>query len=214
MVRTIGMLGGMSWESTIEYYRIANELVRERLGGFHSAPILLDSVDFAEIEALQASGEWARAGEILAEHARALEKTGAEVLILCTNTMHKVIDAVDDAVSIPVLHIADATGAVIRKRGLSQVGLLGTRFTMEQDFYRNRLETYGIQVAVPTASDQEIIHRTALKESFWAAPRSNCLFLMLTVRCLSFRQPVFMWRPPSRQRYRSGSGTEGAATRA
>lgn len=158
------MLGGMSWESTIEYYRLANELVRERLGGFHSAPILLDSVDFAEIEALQASGQWTHAGEILAEHARALEQAGADVLLLCTNTMHKVIGAVEEAVSIPVLHIADATAAVIAQTGMTRVALLGTAFTMEQDFYPDRLATFGIQVTVPTASDREIVHRIIYDE--------------------------------------------------
>lgn len=163
-MRTIGMLGGMSWESTAEYYRLANELVRARLGGFHSAPILLDSVDFAEIEVLQSRDEWVQAGELLARHARALESAGAGLIVLCTNTMHKVIGAIEAAVSVPVVHIADATGVAIRRAGLSRVALLGTAFTMEQEFYRNRLKTQGIQVTVPGASDREIVHRIIYEE--------------------------------------------------
>jgi aspartate racemase len=163
-VRTIGMLGGMSWESTLEYYRLANELVRERLGGFHSAPILLDSVDFAEVEVLQSTGEWSRAGQLLASHARTLEDAGAEVLVLCTNTMHSVIEHIEEAVGIPVVHIVDATARVIRESGARHVALLGTAFTMEADFYRERLATYGIDVVVPQASDRKIVHRVIYEE--------------------------------------------------
>lgn len=154
----------MSWESTAEYYRIANQLVRERLGGVHSAKILLDSVDFAEVEALQASGDWDRAGRLLAERARVLAAAGADVLVLCTNTMHKVIDAVDAAVDILVLHIADATAAAIGSAGLHRVGLLGTVFTVEQDFYRARVAAHGLDVLVPDAADRELVHRVIYQE--------------------------------------------------
>jgi aspartate racemase len=135
-MKTIGLLGGMSWESTLTYYRRINELVRQRLGGLHSARIVLNSVDFAEIEELQRCGQWDAAGSLLAAAARAVEDAGADFLLLCTNTMHKVAPAIEAAVSIPLLHIADPTAAAIRQAGLSTVGLLGTRFTMEQDFYR------------------------------------------------------------------------------
>jgi aspartate racemase len=135
----IGMLGGMSWESTIEYYRLANELVRDRLGGLHSARLVLTSLDFAEIEQLQVAGEWARAGQILAAEAARLEAAGADLLVLCTNTMHKVADEVQAAVSIPLLHLADTTAAAVRAAGMTTIGLLATGFTMEQDFYRDRL---------------------------------------------------------------------------
>jgi aspartate racemase len=132
--RVIGMLGGMSWESSAEYYRLANELVRERLGGLHSARLVLASVDFAEIEQLQGTGRWDAAGELLAGLARQLEAAGADLLVLCTNTMHKVADQVEAAVTIPLVHLADATAAAVRRAGLTTVGLLGTAFTMEQDF--------------------------------------------------------------------------------
>ena len=154
----------MSWESTAEYYRLANQLVAERLGGVHSAKVLLDSVDFAEIEELQASGQWDRAGEILAAKALALEVAGADFVVLCTNTMHKVVGAIEHAVSIPVLHIGDATAAAIRAAGLTRVGLLGTAFTMEQSFYRERLEVQGIDVVIPTSSDRESVHRIIYEE--------------------------------------------------
>jgi aspartate racemase len=163
-MRTIGMLGGMSWESTAEYYRGANELVRDRLGGLHSARILLDSVDFAEVEAMQTAGRWDLAGELLAARAKALEAAGADLLVLCTNTMHLVIDAITDAVSIPVLHIADATAAAILDERITRVGLLGTAFTMEQPFYRDRLTGHGIDVLVPDAGDREAIHRIIYDE--------------------------------------------------
>jgi aspartate racemase len=158
-MRTIGMLGGMSWESTAEYYRLTNELVRDRLGGVHSARIVLDSVDFADIEGLQASGQWERAGKMLAARARVLEVAGAEVLLLCTNTMHIVIDAIEQAVSIPVLHIVDAAAAEIRQAGSDRVGLLGTAFTMEQHFYRDRLAAGGVEAIVPGPRDRETVHR-------------------------------------------------------
>jgi aspartate racemase len=158
------MLGGMSWESTIEYYRLANELVRDRLGGLHSARLVLTSLDFAEIEALQVAGEWDRAGKILATEAALLEAAGAEVLVLCTNTMHKVADQVQAAVSIPLLHLADTTAAAVLAAGLTDVGLLATGFTMEQDFYRDRLAGHGLRVLVPEAADRAEVHRIIYDE--------------------------------------------------
>jgi len=162
--RVVGMLGGMSWESTAEYYRLANELVRERLGGLHSARLLLASVDFAEIERLQVAGEWDRAGQLLAGEAARLEAAGAELLVLCTNTMHRVADQVQAAVDVPLLHLADATAAAVRAAGLSTVGLLGTAFTMEQDFYRDRLAGHGLRVLVPGAADRAEVHRVIYDE--------------------------------------------------
>ena len=163
-MRTIGMLGGMSWESTAIYYRLANELVRERLGGLHSARILMSSVDFAEMEQLQVTGQWDRAGELLAAEAARLEAAGADLLVLCTNTMHKVAGAIEDAVGIPLLHLGDVTAAAVRAAGLDTVGLLGTAFTMSQDFYRGRLESHGLQVLVPDEDDQALVHRVIYDE--------------------------------------------------
>ena len=157
-MKTIGLLGGMSWESTIPYYRLINEGVKQRLGGLHSASLLLHSVDFHEIEACQASGEWDRAGDMLAQAALGLQKAGAEGIVLCTNTMHKVAPQIEAAVAIPLLHIADATAEDIRRAGLAKVGLLGTRFTMEQDFYKQRLsEHHGIDVVVPNEMEREVV---------------------------------------------------------
>ncbi len=164
MMRTIGLLGGMSWESTAEYYRLLNELTRERLGGLHSARCVLYSVDFAEIERLQAEGRWEQAAEVLAEAARALESAGVDMLLLCTNTMHKVADEVAAAVSVPLLHLADTTAEAVRARGLRRVGLLGTAFTMEQDFYRGRLERHGLTVLVPDAAARSTVHRVIYEE--------------------------------------------------
>jgi aspartate racemase len=163
-VRVIGLLGGMSWESSAEYYRLANELVRDRLGGLHSARILLASVDFADIEALQVSGDWEAAGRLLAEAARGLEAGGAELLVLCTNTMHKVADQVQAAVSIPMLHLADATAVAVLATPARTVGLLATAFTMEQDFYRDRLARAGLTVLVPEAGDRAEVHRVIYEE--------------------------------------------------
>ena len=162
--RVIGMLGGMSWESTAEYYRLANELVRDRLGGLHSARLVLSSVDFAEIEALQVTGEWDRAGDILVAEAARLEAAGAELLVLCTNTMHKVADRIQAAVGIPLLHLADTTAAAVRTAGLTTVGLLATGFTMEQDFYRDRLAGHGLTVLIPDADDRAAVHRIIYDE--------------------------------------------------
>ncbi|MBI5104637.1 MAG: aspartate/glutamate racemase family protein [Solirubrobacterales bacterium] len=164
-MRTIGMLGGMSWESSIEYYRLVNEEVRDRLGGLHSAPCVLHSVDFAPIEELQRAGDWDAAGARLAEHARQLERGGADLLVLCTNTMHKVADAVAGAVGIPFVHIADATALRLREAGVQRVGLLATRYTMEQDFYRGRLqERHGLEVLVPGEDDRGEVHRVIYEE--------------------------------------------------
>lgn len=160
----IGLLGGMSWESSAEYYRLANELVRERLGGLHSARLVLASVDFAEIERLQVAGAWEEAGRLLAELARGVEAAGAEVLLLCTNTMHIVADRIQAAVSIPLLHLADAAAAAVRRDGIATVGLLGTAFTMEQTFYRDRLGGHGLHVLVPDAPDREVVHRVIYDE--------------------------------------------------
>ncbi len=163
-MRTIGLLGGMSWESTAIYYQYANEIVRDRLGGLHSAPLLLTSVDFAEVAELQSSGRWDEAGELLAAEARRLESAGAELLVLCTNTMHKVADAIEDAVQVPLLHLGDATAGAVRAAGLTTVGLLGTGFTMSQDFYRDRIESHGLRVLVPDADDQAMVHRVIYDE--------------------------------------------------
>ena len=164
-MQIIGLIGGMSWESTLPYYRQINEAVRQRLGGLHSARLVLYSVDFHEIERLQHNGDWNAAGARLAEAAQALERAGVEFLVLATNTMHKVADAIEAAVDIPLLHIADPTAAAIQAAGLQRVGLLGTRFTMEQPFYRERLEQrHGIEVLTPDAAQRELVHRVIYEE--------------------------------------------------
>jgi aspartate racemase len=164
-MKTIGMIGGMSWESSLEYYRIINEAVKERLGDLHSAKSLMYSVDFAEIEVLQREGRWQDATRAMIEAARAVEAGGADFLIICTNTMHKMANEVQQSIAIPLLHIADATADVIKARGLQRIGLLGTRFTMEQDFYRGRLvEKYALDVLVPQEADREIVHRVIYDE--------------------------------------------------
>lgn len=164
-MKTIGLIGGMSWESTIPYYRQINESIKDRLGGLHSAKVVLYSVDFHDIERLQLIGDWATAGAMLAEVAISLEKAGSDLLVLCTNTMHKVAPEIEAAVSIPLLHIADPTAAEIRQAGYKSVGLLGTRFTMEQAFYRDRLsERHGLDVIVPNDEDRDTIHRIIYEE--------------------------------------------------
>jgi len=164
-MKTIGLIGGMSWESTVPYYQTINRLIGARLGGLHSARIVLFSVDFHEIEQLQHADRWTEAAEILARAARALERAGADFLVLCTNTMHRVAPEITRAVSLPLLHIADATAERIKAARLERVGLIATRFTMEQDFYRGRLEhTHGLQVLVPPAADREIVHRVIYDE--------------------------------------------------
>ncbi|MFR0689732.1 aspartate/glutamate racemase family protein [Enterobacterales bacterium AE_CKDN230030158-1A_HGKHYDSX7] len=164
-MKTIGLIGGMSWESTIPYYRQINERIKERLGGLHSAKVALYSVDFHEIERLQHAGDWDAAGRVLADAARSLKAAGADFLVLCTNTMHKVAPAIEAAVDIPLLHIADPTAAAIRAAGVSTVGLLGTRFTMEQAFYKDRLvEKFGLQVLTPNETDRQVVHRIIYEE--------------------------------------------------
>ena len=164
-MKRIGLLGGMSWESSAEYYRLVNEATRERLGGLHSADCLLRSVDFADVEQLQRAGRWEEAGTLLAGEARALVRAGAELLVLCTNTMHKVADAIAGAVDVPFVHIADTTAEAVRARGIGRVGLLATAYTMEQDFYIGRLrDQHGLDVLVPDAADRRIVHRVIYDE--------------------------------------------------
>lgn len=164
-MKTIGLLGGMSWESTVEYYRLINLEIKKHLGGLHSAKISLCSVDFAEVEELQLKQDWLGAGSLMAEWARRVEGAGAECLVLCTNTMHKVADAISEAIKILLLHIADATARQIQQQGCHTVGLLGTRYTMEQDFYRGRLEVlHGLKVLTPNDSDRAIVHEVIYKD--------------------------------------------------
>ncbi|UCF39554.1 MAG: aspartate/glutamate racemase family protein [Gemmatimonadota bacterium] len=164
-MKTIGLLGGMSWESTLTYYRLINEAVRDRLGGLHSAECVLYSVDFEPIERLQSAGSWDAAGAILADAARRIESAGADFLVLCTNTMHKVAPLIEAAIEIPLLHLADATGEAVRSAGFATVGLLGTRFTMAEDFYRGRLvERHGLEVLVPSEPERELIDRVIFEE--------------------------------------------------
>jgi len=163
-MKTIGLLGGMSWESTESYYRAINEAVREQLGGLHSAKIILYSVDFAEIEALQMQGDWVKAGESLAAAAQAVQAAGADFLVICTNTMHKVAPAIAAQISMPILHIADATADELIAQGIKKVGLLGTRFTMEQAFYKDRLIGRGIAVVVPDQPDRDVVNRVIYDE--------------------------------------------------
>lgn len=164
-MKTIGLLGGMSWESTATYYRLINEAVKQELGGLHSARAVLFSVDFHEIEALQSSGDWDTAGKRLASAASALERAGAAFIVLCTNTMHKVAGGIENSVGIPLLHIADPTAEAIRAAGLRRVGLLGTRFTMEEDFYRSRLEErFSLEVIVPPEAGRNLVHDVIYRE--------------------------------------------------
>jgi aspartate racemase len=157
-MRTIGLLGGMSWESSIEYERLINEGVRERLGGVHSADLVIRSYDFAAIEALQAAGDWDAAGDLLAADARVLQDAGADIIVLCTNTMHRVADRIESALDAEFIHLADATAHAVVSAGLSRVALLGTRYTMEHTFYRARLERHGIEALVPDEPDRTTIH--------------------------------------------------------
>ena len=163
-MRTLGLLGGMSWESTLTYYRLINERVRDRLGGLHSARLLLYSVDFAQIEAFQRAGDWDAAGRTLADAAACLQRGGAQALVICTNTMHNVAGAIAAVAPLPLLHIADATAERILAGGLARVGLLGTRFTMEQAFYRERLAARGLEVLVPEEADRAEVHRVIYDE--------------------------------------------------
>lgn len=164
-MRTLGVLGGMSWESTVTYYRLLNEGVRDQLGGLHSAPLLLHSVDFAQIAAMQKSGDWDGAGDVLAGAARGLQSAGATALLLATNTMHKVAPAIEAAVSIPLLHIGDAVGLALQNNGVKKAALLGTRFTMQEAFYRDRLsQRFGIEVLVPPLEAQAEVDRIIFQE--------------------------------------------------
>lgn len=164
-MKTIGLIGGMSWESSIEYYRIINETAKEKLGGLHSAKSLMVTVDFAEIEKLQHEDRWDEAGQILVKCAQDLERGGADFIVLCTNTMHKLADQITAHVNIPFLYIADATAEKIVAAGIKRIGLLGTRFTMEHDFYKGRLiENFGLDVLIPTKEDREIVHRVIYEE--------------------------------------------------
>jgi len=158
-LKTIGLIGGMSWESTATYYQLLNEAVKERLGGLHSAPILLYSFDFAPIEALQSAGDWESCARLLSEAGQKLEKAGADLLLICTNTQHKVADQVQEGVSIPLLHIADATAEELLARGIRKAALLGTKYTMTQDFYRGRLERAGVETLIPSPQDVDLVNR-------------------------------------------------------
>lgn len=163
-MKRIGLLGGMSWQSSALYYALINEFVAERLGGFHSADCVMASVDFATIEAMQVGGRWDDAGAALATEARALEAAGAEMIVLCTNTMHKVADQIQAAVRIPLLHLGDVTAAAVLATGIDTVGLLGTRFTMEESFYVDRMRSHGLEVVVPEAEDRALVNRVIYEE--------------------------------------------------
>lgn len=163
-MKVIGLIGGMSWESTVSYYQIINETVKEKLGGLHSAKILLYSVDFAEIEACQAKGEWDRSADILADAAKRLERAGADFIVICTNTMHKVAPQIQKQIQIPIIHIADATADVLRQNGIEKVALLGAKYTMTQDFYKKKLISRGIVVMIPEAADIELINHVIYDE--------------------------------------------------
>ena len=164
-MKTIGLIGGMSWESTVPYYRQINQTIQSHLGGLHSARLVLVSVDFHEVEVLQRAGDWDAAGAAMAHAAQSLARAGADFVVLCTNTMHKVAPAIEKAVDIPLLHIADPTAEALRQAGVQRVGLLGTRFTMEQDFYRDRLTgRHGLQVITPDAPQREAVHRIIYEE--------------------------------------------------
>jgi aspartate racemase len=164
-MKTIGLIGGMSWESSIEYYRIINAATKGKLGGLHSAKSVMYSVDFAEIEALQHQDRWSEAADLMVSAAQSIERAGADFVVLCTNTMHKLADEIEANIQIPFLHIADATAERIRSRGLQKIGLLGTRFTMEQDFYRGRLiNKHGLEVIIPSADERELVHQVIYQE--------------------------------------------------
>ena len=163
-MKTIGLIGGMSWESTVEYYRIINEEVKNRLGGLHSAKCLLYSIDFEEIERYQAEEKWEQAGTQLGEVAHSLEIAGADFIVICTNTMHKVVEHIEEKIDIPILHIADATASQIHKSNIGTIGLLGTKYTMEQEFYKSRLESNGIKVLIPDPAEREMVHKVIYEE--------------------------------------------------
>ena len=172
-LKTIGLMGGMSWESTATYYKIINETVKEKLGGLHSAKCILYSVDFQEIEECQANGNWEKSGEILGEAAYNLEKAGADFIVICTNTMHKVVNQIKEKISIPILHIAEMTAEKILEKGLKNIALLGTKYTMEQDFYKSKLIEKGINVIIPDKNDIEIINEVIYDELCLGTINSN-----------------------------------------
>ena len=163
-MKTIGLIGGMSWESSAKYYQLINQEVKKQLGGLHSAKCILYSVNFEETQRYQAQGEWEEAGQLLGDVAKSLEKAGADFIIICTNTMHKVIEYVEEKISIPILHIADATANEILSSEVRTVGLLGTKYTMEQDFYKSRIEENGIKVLVPNSEDREVVNKVIFEE--------------------------------------------------
>ena len=164
MMKTIGLIGGMSWESTVTYYQVINETIKKQLGGLHSAKCILYSVDFDEIEKYQAGGEWDKSADILSEAAQALERAGADYIVICTNTMHKVAPEIGRRIHIPILHIADMTAAELQKQGIKKVGLLGTKYTMRQDFYKNILIEQGIEVVIPNDADVDVVNRIIYDE--------------------------------------------------
>ncbi|WP_203415694.1 aspartate/glutamate racemase family protein [Leptotrichia buccalis] len=172
-MKTIGLIGGMSWESTVTYYKIINETIKEKLGGLHSAKCILYSVDFQEIEECQANGNWEKSGEILGEAANNLEKAGADFIVICTNTMHKVVNQIKEKISIPILHIAEMTAEKILEKGLKNIALLGTKYTMEQDFYKSKLIEKGINVIIPDKNDIEIINKIIYDELCLGIINSN-----------------------------------------
>ena len=163
-MKTIGLIGGMSWESTVTYYQVINETIKKQLGGLHSAKCILYSVDFDEIEKYQASGEWDKSADVLSEAAQALERAGADYIVICTNTMHKVAPEIGRRIHIPILHIADMTAAELQKQGIKKVGLLGTKYTMRQDFYKNILIEQGIEVVTPNDADVDVVNRIIYDE--------------------------------------------------
>ncbi|MCP4284775.1 MAG: aspartate/glutamate racemase family protein [Gammaproteobacteria bacterium] len=172
-MKTIGLLGGMSWESTALYYRYINEQTKQQLGGLHSAKIVLVSVDFHEIEALQRNDDWKSAAALLIDAARRAERAGADFLLICTNTMHRVADEVEAAIGIPLLHLADATANAVKQACMKSVGLLGTRFTMEQTFYRERLVQHGLNVIIPSEAERDLVHTTIYEELCLGVVRSE-----------------------------------------
>ena len=163
-MKTIGLIGGMSWESPVTYYQVINETIKNQLGGLHSAKCILYSVDFDEIEKYQASGEWDKSADVLSEAAQALERAGADYIVICTNTMHKVVPEIGRRMHIPILHIADMTAVQLKKQGIRKVGLLGTKYTMQQDFYKNVLIRQGIEVIIPNDDDVDVVNRVIYDE--------------------------------------------------
>jgi aspartate racemase len=181
-VKTIGLIGGMSWESSIEYYRIINETAKKKLGGFHSAKSIMVSVDFAEIEPLQNQGRWEEAAQLMVAAGQSLERAGADFVILCTNTMHKLADEIQANIRVPLLHIADATAQKIKAAGLRKLGLLGTRFTMEHGFYKGRLiDNHGLEVVTPDRPERETIHRVIYDELCQGIARQESREQYLTI---------------------------------